>query len=108
MQGEEFIRLRLKSYDVGLLDLSIKQILDTVEKLNVLFSGPVLLPTKKKKITIKKSTHVYKEANEHYVLCIHQRIIDIYSKSPSLIQALSRLTLYSGIDISCKTLIFAK
>lgn len=108
MNGKEFIRLKLKSYDVGLLELSITQILETVKSLNVLFAGPILLPTKKEKFTVKKSTHVYKEANEHYELCTHQRIIDIYSKSPSVIQALSKLTLYSGIDISFKTLIFAK
>ena len=98
----EIIRLKLKSYDNVLLQTSLQRILEVIKEIKVPFRGPILLPTKEEKITIKKSTHVYKEINETYSLRTHVRMIDIYSKSPKIIDALSKITLYSGVDISIK------
>ena len=54
------LRLRAQAYEHRILDDSMRQILDTCERLGVKTVGPVPLPTEIKKYTVNRSTFVHK------------------------------------------------
>ena len=65
-------------------------------------SGPIPLPTHKRIFTVNRSTFVNKKAREQFQLCSFQRLIDIYSSTSKTVEALMRLELPSGVDVSIK------
>ncbi|MEX2054284.1 MAG: 30S ribosomal protein S10 [Candidatus Colwellbacteria bacterium] len=97
------IRLRVKSYDHRLLDNSVKQIVDTLERLNVKIVGPIPLPTGFKRYTVNRSSFVHKDAREQFELRVHKRLIDIQKPSAKVIESLSDLNLPAGVEVEIKT-----
>ena len=95
-------RIKLESYDPRLLDQSTEQLVSVIKDLKAPISGPIPLPTNKKVFTVKKSSHVYKESNEQFQICVHKRLIDIFPNSPKVVDALSKVVLQSGVNISVK------
>ena len=96
------IRIRVSAYEHKLLDASVKQILDTALRHNATVRGPVPLPTEIKKYTVNRATFVYKNAREQFEMRIHKRLIDIVNPNHALIEALTNLTLPSGVSIDVK------
>lgn len=96
------IRIRLKSYDHRLLDLSAKKIVDSVKKTGSVVNGPVPLPTEKEIFTILRSPHVNKDSREQFERRTHKRLIEIVDPTPQTIDALMHIDLPSGIDIVLK------
>jgi small subunit ribosomal protein S10 len=96
------IRIKLKSYDHNLVDKSAEKIAKTVKATGAVVSGPIPLPTHKRIFTVNRSTFVNKKAREQFQLCSFQRLIDIYSSTSKTVEALMRLELPSGVDVSIK------
>lgn len=96
------IRIKVSAYEHKLLDSSVKQILDTALRHNATVRGPVPLPTEIKKYTVNRAAFIYKDAREQFEMRVHKRIIDIVNPSPVLIEALTNLTLPSGVSIDVK------
>ncbi len=98
------IRIRLQSYDHTLVDRTVERIVKTVKQTDAIIRGPVPLPTKRKIFTVLRSPHVNKDSREQFMLRIHRRLIDIYPRNTSrTIEALTKLTIPSGVDIEVKT-----
>ena len=97
------MRLRVKSYDHRLLDNSVKQIVDTLERQNAKIVGPIPLPTGFKRYTVNRSTFVHKDAREQFELRVHKRLIDVEKPSAKIIEALSDLNLPAGVEVEIKT-----
>ena len=97
------LRLRVKSYDHRLLDNSVKQIVDTLERQNAKIVGPIPLPTGFKRYTVNRSTFVHKDAREQFELRVHKRLIDVQKPSAKIIEALSDLNLPAGVEVEIKT-----
>ena len=72
------IRISLKAYDHKLIDQSAAQIIETAKKTGAQISGPIPLPTKKEVVTIIRAVHTA--------------------------DALSRLDLPAGVDITLKVM----
>lgn len=96
------IRINLKAYDHMTIDQSVAQIIETAKRTGSEVSGPVPLPTKKEIITILRSVHVHKDSREQFELRTHKRLIDILSPSQKTMDALSKLDLPEGVDITLK------
>ena len=96
------IRIKLKSYDHNLVDKSAEKIAKTVKATGAVVSGPIPLPTHKRIVTVNRSTFVNKKSREQFQLCSFQRLIDIYSSTSKTVEALMRLELPSGVDVSIK------
>ena len=64
--------------------------------------GPIPLPTEIKKYTVNRSTFVYKDAREQFEMRMHKRVIDILNPSPKVVEALTNLSLPSGVNIDVK------
>jgi small subunit ribosomal protein S10 len=65
-------------------------------------SGPVSLPMKIEKFTVNRSPHIDKKSREQFELTTHRRILDIVSPSDQTMDALSKLTISSGVDVEIK------
>jgi small subunit ribosomal protein S10 len=102
-KGEENkLRILVKAYEPKVLDISVKQIIDTAKRFEAEIRGPVPLPIEISKYTVNRSTFVYKNAREQFEIRVHKRLIDIMNPNPKLIEALTNLSLPSGVDINVK------
>ena len=95
-------RIRIRAYDNKIIDQSARQIVDTAERVGAEVSGPVPLPTEIRKYTVNRATFKYKDSREQFEMRVHKRLIDIYSPTPRLIDALTNLNLSAGEDIEIK------
>ena len=96
------IRIRVRSYESKTLDQSVKQITDTVKNLGSNVIGPVPLPTEFNRYTVNRSTFVYKNAREQFEMRIHKRLLEIINPEQKVIEALTNLSLPSGVDVDVK------
>jgi len=96
------LRIRVRAYEHKVLDASVKQIMDTALRYDAEVQGPTPLPTEMKKYTVNRSSFVHKNAREQFEMRIHKRLIDILNPSPKLIEALTNLSLPSGVNIDVK------
>ncbi|MBP6868576.1 MAG: 30S ribosomal protein S10 [Candidatus Pacebacteria bacterium] len=100
--AEPKLRIRVRAYEHKILDVSVKQIMDTAARFDAKVVGPVPLPTEIKRWTVNRSTFVHKDAREQFEMRIHKRLIDILSPNPKVIEALTNLSLPSGVTIDVK------
>ena len=96
------LRIRVRAYEHKILDASVKQIMDTALRYDAQVQGPTPLPTEIKKYTVNRSSFVHKNAREQFEMRVHKRLIDILSPSPKLIEALTNMSLPSGVNIDVK------
>jgi len=96
------LRIRVSAYESKILDASVRQIVDTAIRYDVKVLGPIPLPTEIKKYTVNRASFVYKNAREQFEMRMHKRLIDIINPSPKVIEALTNLSLPSGVKIDVK------
>jgi len=96
------IRLKLKSFDHKLLDISMGEIVETVKKTGAVISGPIPIPTKNEIFTVLRSPNVDKKSREQFALNTHKRLMDILEPTSKTIDALRRLDLPAGVDVEIK------
>jgi small subunit ribosomal protein S10 len=96
------LRIRVMAYEYKVLDLSVKQIIDTALRYDAQIVGPIPLPTEMKKYTVNRSPFVYKNAREQFEMRVHRRVIDIINPSPKIMDSLTNLSLPSGVNIDVK------
>jgi small subunit ribosomal protein S10 len=96
------IRVRLKAFDHRVIDDAAKKILDTALSTGAKVVGPVPLPTDRKLITVLTSPHTDKDAQEHFQVLTHKRVIDIVDPTSKTIDALMHLELPAGVGIQIK------
>lgn len=102
VHSESRLRIRIRAYEHKVLDLSVKQIMDTAQRFDAETVGPVPLPTEIKRWTVNRSTFVHKDAREQFEMRVHKRLIDIVNPSQKVIEALTNLNLPSGVTIDVK------
>ncbi|NDB58056.1 30S ribosomal protein S10 [bacterium] len=96
------LRIRVRAYEHKILDASLKQIMDTAIRYDVPFFGPIPLPTEIKKYTVNRASFVFKNAREQFEMRVHKRLIDILNPNQKIIEALTNLSLPSGVNIDVK------
>ena len=96
------VRIRLKAYDHRVLDNACTKIVETIKRSGGEISGPVPLPTEIEKFTILRAVHKYKDSREQFEMRTHKRLIVINNPSKDTIEALTRLDLPSGVEISIR------
>ena len=95
--ASQTIRIRLKSYEHGILDESA-----TAKRTGAEISGPVPLPTERTLFTVLRSPHKNKDSREQFEMRTHKRLIDILNPTPKTVDSLMKLDLPSGVDIEIK------
>ena len=96
------IRIRLKAYDHRLLDQSAAQIVETAQRTGADVVGPVPLPTRIEKFTVRRGAFIDKDSQEHFEIRTHKRLIDVLDPDAKTIDMLMRLNLPAGVDIEIK------
>lgn len=96
------LRIRVRAYEHKILDASVKQIIDTAVRYDATINGPIPLPTEIKKYTVNRSTFIYEDAREQFEMRVHKRLIDIINPDAKVIEALTNLSLPSGVNIDVK------
>lgn len=96
------IRIKLKSFDHNLIDMSSQRIVTTVKQTGAVISGPVPLPTRRSIYTVNRSPHVDKKSREQFETRIHKRLIDIFNSTQKTVDALMKLELPAGVEVEVK------
>lgn len=99
---EQRIRVKLKAFDVDLIDQSAESIVASVKKTGATVSGPVPLPTSIRKVTVIRSPHVNIKSREQFEMRVHKRLIDIFGVTAQTTEALKKLALPAGVDVQLK------
>ena len=94
--------MRLRGFDIELVDQSSRAIVQTVQKSGASVSGPIPLPTRINKFTVLRSPHVYKKSREQFEMRTHKRLIDILDPSSAVMDALMKLELPAGVDVEIR------
>ena len=96
---ERVVRIQLKSYDHKIIDNSAKEILKVVDRYGAEVRGPVPLPTRIRKYSVKRSPFIHEDSQEQFEIRTHKRMIDIVNPSSQVINALRDLNLPAGVQI---------
>ena len=96
------IRIKLKGFDHKILDQSAEQIVAAVERTGAVVSGPVPLPTHIQKFSVIRSPFIDKDSQEQFEIRTHKRLIYIVETTSKTIDALTNLSLPSGVEIDIK------
>ena len=96
------LRLRVRGYDHKVVDQSVKQIIDTALRFDAEIVGPIPLPTEIKKFTVNRSSFIFKDAREQFEIRTHKRIVDILNPTSKVVDALTNLSLPSGVSVDVK------
>jgi small subunit ribosomal protein S10 len=99
---KEKIRIKLKAYDHRILDDAVIEIVETAKRTGAQVKGPIPLPTLIEKFTVLRGPHIDKKSREQFEIRVHKRLIDIINPVPKLIEALTSLSLPSGVEIDVK------
>ena len=100
--SKQKIRIKLKSFDHKILDQSAQQIVEALERTGAVVVGPVPLPTRIKKWSVIRSPFIDKDSQEQFEIRTHKRIVDIVETTSRTIDALTALSMPSGVSIDIK------
>ena len=101
-ESQQKIRIILKAFEHRILDQSAGQIVEAAERTGARVSGPVPLPTSKKRFCVIRSPHIDKDSREHFEIRTHNRLIEILEPTSKTIDQLTRLNVPAGVDIQIK------
>jgi small subunit ribosomal protein S10 len=96
------LRIKISAYEHKLLDDSVQKIIESAHRVGAEVAGPIPMPTKMKKYTVNRSTFIYNTSREQYEMRIHSRLIDVMNPSTQITEALTNLSLPSGVNIEVK------
>ncbi|MDR1437964.1 MAG: 30S ribosomal protein S10 [Puniceicoccales bacterium] len=94
------IRIRLESFDNRLVDRAAADIVDTAKRAGTHAVGPVPMPTRIERFSVNRSPHKDKKSAEQFELKTHKRMIDIIDPNADTMDALKKINLPSGVEIS--------
>ena len=92
-------RIKIASTEIGKVNEVCQYIHDVAEKTGVVMRGPIPLPTKKLKVTTRKSPSGEGKASwERYEMRIHKRLIDL-SLDERALRLVMRVPIPEGLNI---------
>ncbi|MAG11151.1 30S ribosomal protein S10 [Candidatus Pacearchaeota archaeon] len=93
------VRIKLNSTDIKMLNDICKTIRELAKKSGITISGPIPLPTKKLKVTTRKSPCGDGTATfDRYEMRIHKRLIDLPTNE-RVLHSIMRLRIPKNVNI---------
>jgi len=71
------LRIKLKSYDIKMLEASVGKVVGLLIKSGAVVKGPIPLPKKRKLYTVLKSNFKFKDAREQFERMTYSRMVDV-------------------------------
>ena len=100
--AKDRIRIRVEAYDHRVLDQSVAKIVETAKDSGAKVSGPIPLPTRIERYTVLRSPFIDKKSREQFEIRTHKRLIDIIEPTARTVDALTKLEIPAGVEISIK------
>jgi small subunit ribosomal protein S10 len=97
----ENIKLRLRSYNLKILNQTISGIINSVTKCWTHFSGPVFMPTKITRFTVNRASNIDKKSREQFEIRVYTRVIYIKSNT-NVVKSLMKIESPVGVAIDIK------
>lgn len=95
-------RIKLVSDDISKVNSFVNEVRDITDKLGVGLRGPIPMPTKKLKVTTRKSPDGEGKASfERYQMRIHKRLIDV-EINERVLRMIMKVQIPSGLNIEIK------
>lgn len=95
-------RIKLVGDDINKINGFVNEVRDITEKLGVALTGPIPMPTKKLKITTRRSPDGEGKASfERYQMRIHKRLMDI-EVNERVLRKVMKIQIPSGVNIEIK------
>jgi small subunit ribosomal protein S10 len=96
------LRIKLKSYDVRMLESSLNKVVWLLIKSWANIKGPIPLPKKRKTYTVLKSNFVYKDAREQFERITYTRLLDVVETGSKTMEYLQNLSIPVGVLVDVK------
>lgn len=97
-------RIKLASAEIGSLNEVLSSIIEIAKKTNTVIKGPIPLPTKKLKITTRKTPCGDGKASfDRFEMRVHKRLIDLGLDERAL-RLIMRVPLPKGVNIEINLL----
>ncbi len=100
--ADQKVRVKIKGFDYKLVDQSMSQIVEVVERTGAIVVGPVPLPTTIEKFCVNRASNIDKDSREQFEIRTHKRLIDILQPTNKTIDALTQINVASGVEIDIK------
>lgn len=94
-------RVKLESFDVKLITLASRNLMEGVLSIEGKAAGPIPLPTKKRIYCVLRSPHVDKKSREHFEIRTHRRMLEIYTPKTveNLADSFLKIPIPPGVSI---------
>lgn len=96
------LRIKLKSYDVKMLESSVGKVVSLLTKSGADIVGPVPLPRKKKIYTVQKNSFVNKTSREQFERITYTRLIDVTVMGGKTMEYMQNLIIPVGVSVDIK------
>ena len=104
MAQQQYLRIKLVGDDISNLNKFVEEISAICEKLGVALKGPIPMPTKKLKVTTRKSPCGDGKASfERYQMRIHKRLMDVQIND-RVIRMIMKVPIPTGLNIELKVI----
>lgn len=96
------LRIKLKSYDVRMLEASVSKVVGLLVKSGAQIKGPIPLPKKRKVYTVLRSNFKFKKAREQFERISYTRVVDVVESGSKTMEYLQNLSIPVGVLVDVK------
>ncbi|MEI7919753.1 MAG: 30S ribosomal protein S10 [bacterium] len=87
------LRIKLKSYDIKMLESSVGKVVGLLIKSGASVKGPIPLPKKRKLYTVLKSNFKFKKSREQFERITYSRMVDVMETGSKTMEYLQNLAI---------------
>jgi len=96
------LRIKLKSYDVKMLESSVWKVVWLLIKSGASIKGPIPLPKKRRIYTVLKSNFKFKDAREQFERMTYSRVVDVVKTGAKTMEYLQNLSIPVWVLVDVK------
>ena len=96
------LRIKLKSYDIRMLESSVGKVVWLLIKSWADVKGPIPLPKQRKLYTVLKSNFKFKKSREQFERITYSRMIDVMETWSKTMEYLQNLAIPVGVMVDVK------
>ena len=96
------LSIKLKSYDVRMLESSVSKVVGLLVKSGAQIKGPIPLPKKRKVYTVLRSNFKFKKSREQFERISYTRVVDVVESGSKTMEYLQNLSIPVGVLVDVK------
>ena len=96
------LRIKLKSYDVRMLESSVSKVVGLLVKSGAQIKGPIPLPKKRQVYTVLRSNFKFKKSREQFERISYTRVVDVVESGSKTMEYLQNLSIPVGVLVDVK------